>query len=195
MCVNLASPAETKVRLYQNVFKWFLIFLGLSTLYRTRSNLIDLQTYLFLNERVRQQLTGGEVHLGGGGDGQRVFDPGCGVHRNAPVAPCSDLRVLRSHLSKTCCVTYEHKDVQFNCCEAPLPGWCIPSQRTRQWWCGRCCLTAPPAGNRENSRSQTSGFTVFKSSFWINPRLTFCKMQVESTHKSFCHHGNMCECF
>lgn len=53
--------------------------------------------------------TGGEVHLGGGGDGQRVFDPGRGVHRHAPVAPGSDLRVLGSHLEQTG-VTGQHRE-------------------------------------------------------------------------------------
>lgn len=48
----------------------------------------------------RQELTGGEVHLSGGGDGQRVLDPGRGVDRHAPVAPRPDLRVLGGHLSK-----------------------------------------------------------------------------------------------
>lgn len=33
-----------------------------------------------------------------------------------------------------------------------LPGWCIPSQRRRRWWCEMCCQIAPPKQPAEESR-------------------------------------------
>lgn len=53
-----------------------------------------------LNGELTLEPTGRDFHFGRGGDGQRVFDPGRGVHRHAPVAPRSDLRVLSSHLGR-----------------------------------------------------------------------------------------------